>query len=94
MAFCGFFELVVNTDALPPKAAAPPMTFWMSKGIKLDPAALPLARRPSDSTGALPVVNGQSTGIGFWGCAQIRASLCLESALEGQLGLRISSGDG
>lgn len=55
MAFCGFFELVVNTGALPPKAAGPLVTFWMSKGIKLDPAAL--ARLPSDSTGALPVVN-------------------------------------
>lgn len=41
MAFCGFFELEVNTDALPPKAAGPPVTFWMSKGIRLDPAALP-----------------------------------------------------
>lgn len=92
MAFCGFFELVVNTDALPSKAAGPLVTFWMSKGIKLDPAAL--ARLPSDSTGALPVVNRQSTGIGLWGCAQIRASLCQESALEGQLGLRVSSSDG
>lgn len=46
MAFCGFFELAVNTDALPPQAAGPPVTFWMSKGIKLDPAALPLAQTP------------------------------------------------
>lgn len=76
MAFCGFFELEVNTDALPPKAAGPPVTFWMSKGIRLDPAAT----LPSDSTGALPVVSGQSAELSG-GCAQIRASSCLESAL-------------
>lgn len=93
MAFCGFFELEVNTVALPPEAAGPPVTFWMSKGIRLDPAALPRARLPSDSTGALPVVSGQSAELSG-GCAQIRASSCPESALEGQLGLRVLSDGG
>lgn len=36
-------------DSLPAKAAGPPVTFQMSKGIKLDPPALALARHPSDS---------------------------------------------
>lgn len=88
MAFCGFSELAGNTEALPAKTAGPPVTFQMSKGIKLDPPALPLARRPSDSTGALPVVSRQTGQC--WVSGAVLSSGHLH-ALEGQLGLRVPS---
>lgn len=88
MAFCGFSKLAGNTQALPAKAAGPPVTFQMSKGIKLDPPALPLASHPSDSMGALPVVSSQT--VQCWVSGAVLSSGHLR-ALEGQLGLSAPS---
>lgn len=61
-----------SVDSLPAKAAGPPVTFQMSKGIKLDPPALPLSRHPSDSREPfLWSVDRQCSG-GFLGPCSVR----------------------